>query len=44
MGLCFLSLRHLCAGDLIEKNKGLYVGIPESVKEFQQEEGEGTCH
>lgn len=24
----FLSLRHLCDGDLTEKKKGLYVGIP----------------
>lgn len=35
----FLSLRHLCDGDLTEKKKGLYVGIPWSVKEFDKGRG-----
>lgn len=38
----FLSLRHLRDGDLIEKKKGLYVGNPQSVKEFGTGKGAGS--
>lgn len=39
-----LPLRHLCAGDLTEKKRGLYVGIPQSVKEFRQGEGREAAY